>query len=371
MRRILLGWVLATFGLGLLAAERATAAGPEAGQLPPPLTIAKWLQGPDQVPATWESLRGKAVVLEFWAPWCGPCVGAIPHLNDLALRLKGKPVVFLAVTDDKEDKVLKLLGKKPMDAWVGLDKEGATFKSFGVKGIPETILVYPSGKVAAVTNPYYVSKEALEEVLAGREPKLEKSAAAGWQFEAGREPGDTRPTPLFEVLIRPLVDDDEGGATSVGESTYLSHGVSIKYAIGAAYDIQETRIFTDLPIFEKRYTVVVRVPDGDGDLMKPLLRQALETSFGFTARRENREMACYVLTAPAGIGKLKVSDGLGCMMRSGKGRYIVQGQPLDVLGQGLESRAQRARHRRDGSEGQLRPGPELGRREARVGSSPP
>jgi len=46
------------------------------------------------------ALAGKAVVLEFWATWCGPCIAAIPHLNDLAAKFENRPVVFLAVTDE-------------------------------------------------------------------------------------------------------------------------------------------------------------------------------------------------------------------------------------------------------------------------------
>ena len=61
------------------------------GDRAPEVHLNKLLPEQPVANASLEALAGKAVVLEVWATWCGPCVGAIPQLNELAGKFKDKP----------------------------------------------------------------------------------------------------------------------------------------------------------------------------------------------------------------------------------------------------------------------------------------
>jgi uncharacterized protein (TIGR03435 family) len=69
-------------------------------------------------------------------------------------------------------------------------------------------------------------------------------------------------------------------------------------AVGLAYGVRPTRVRPGFDLNAKRYTVVIRTPEGHHELLEPLLRQALESSLGFTATKETREAEAYVLSVP-------------------------------------------------------------------------
>ncbi len=131
------------------------------GKPAPALDIEKWLEPRDAGPHAWHDLRGKVVVVEFWATWCGPCVAAIPHLNELVEKFENQPAQFISVSDEDEAVVKKFLAARPIKGWLALDTDRSTFKGYGVEGIPTTVLVDKSGLIIGVTDPDQITAAVL------------------------------------------------------------------------------------------------------------------------------------------------------------------------------------------------------------------
>jgi thiol-disulfide isomerase/thioredoxin len=93
--------------------------------------------------------KGKVVLLDIWATWCGPCVAMIPHERELVKKLAGKPFALVSVSGDAEKETLvKFLEKEPMPWthwWDG--RGGPVLKAFRVKAFPTLYLIDANGVI--------------------------------------------------------------------------------------------------------------------------------------------------------------------------------------------------------------------------------
>ncbi len=126
---------------------------PQPGSAAPQLHFDHVLQGPPAAQLTWPSLRGKVVVLEFWATWCAPCIGEIPVLNKLQADVDPQKVQILSVDDEDPAIVQSFLKKHTMAGWVALDTSGKLLSTYGVTARPATIVIDGSGKVISTDVP--------------------------------------------------------------------------------------------------------------------------------------------------------------------------------------------------------------------------
>jgi peroxiredoxin len=100
---------------------------------------------------TWtlHDLKGKVVLVNFWATWCPPCRKEMPDLDALYTRFKDKGLVILAISDEDVAKVTPFLKAKPVSYPVMLDPGRKVNDLFRVDGIPKSFIYDRDGKMVA------------------------------------------------------------------------------------------------------------------------------------------------------------------------------------------------------------------------------
>lgn len=117
----------------------------------------------------WASYRGKVVLVDFWATWCGPCIKEMPNLKRLYEGYKGKGFEIVGVSIDHDDEApARFMAKRELP-WVCIYEKGIRHQPladyYGVMSIPLAILVGRDGKVISTSAQGPELERLLEELL--------------------------------------------------------------------------------------------------------------------------------------------------------------------------------------------------------------
>lgn len=100
------------------------------------------------------SLKGKVVLIDFWASWCAPCRASIPGIIKLYNKYKGQGFeVFGVSIDSKKSDWIKAIAQDKINYTQVFDKAGwysKTAVKYGVEAIPNTFLLDKTGKIVAM-----------------------------------------------------------------------------------------------------------------------------------------------------------------------------------------------------------------------------
>jgi len=94
-------------------------------------------------------LRGKVVLVNFWATWCPPCRKEIPDLEKLYRRFGGQGLVILGISDEDMRKVEPFVSAQKITYPILLDPGSAVHKEFAIEGIPKNLVYDRAGKLVA------------------------------------------------------------------------------------------------------------------------------------------------------------------------------------------------------------------------------
>ena len=323
----------------ILLGSLSAGALPDEGKPAPPLQFTQLLQAPPGARADWEALRGKVVVLEFWATWCGPCVAAVPHLNQLAASLDPAKFQFISVDDEDPKVVEEFLAKRKMAGWVGNDTTGSVFSSFGVIGRPKTIIVDGQGKVVAATQPELVEAAELQAVAAGKAVKF----TPAFDFEALK--AKAAPTgavkPLFGIsLIKAPSDASMWMQWTKGGGTGIDiHGADARFLLTYACHTPGDRLVLTSPLPDGRYDLTAEFAGAGESITTPIVQTALASGLHLKVEPKSVTRSVYVLKATDASKKLitPTASTMGSMKSNGEGKIkLVNGSMAD-LADSLES----------------------------------
>ena len=326
--------------VALMLATPSLWAHPEKGTPAPPLDTLKLLQAPVGASADWASLKGKVVVLEFWATWCSPCVASLPRFNQLVESLDPAKFQFISIDDEDLNAVQNFLNKKKMSGWVGVDPSGSVFHLYGVESRPTTIIVDGNGKIVAVTEIDSVSAADLQAVAEGKNVAF-KPTMEITETNVTSSPDAERP--LFSVSVSKAPPD--------AKMALVKHPPTGTDLLGEDADSLMTDVFN---VFGNRYVLKGPLPEGRYDLRvnsvdvpqsvtDSVIQQAVLAALHLQIQSKTLTKPAYILRATDASKKLLSPSASTHAVKRGywHGKFLLMNGTMDdlayVLATGLEN----------------------------------
>jgi thiol-disulfide isomerase/thioredoxin len=108
--------------------------------------------------------KGKWVVVNFWAPWCPPCLAELPELNSLQQQHKDVLVIGVSVQYKKKQEVTDMVRNLSVNYPIVFGDEDTAADFGGIEGLPTTFIYSPDGKLVAKQDGP-VSQQGIEQFM--------------------------------------------------------------------------------------------------------------------------------------------------------------------------------------------------------------
>ncbi len=255
-------------------------------------------------PISLADFKGRVVLLDFWATWCGPCVAAMPQMQDLANKFDGQPVTILGIngdTDKSAADIQAFLDKKKVTIRQALDPKLTIGESYNVNAIPCVVFIDKDGKIADVVTGFSTGHASefslrIQNLLDGK-PIHEGSELAE---QAAADPEDMGGT-------FPIVDDNSPEALAL-KPIGTAAGTAIISSLSRMIDVDHNgtlKLVAPLDRNEPPAGLAIFHSDGRLDKRLPLELAANGTIAGFDFGL-NQWSVVHQTNSSAGLGRVSI-----------------------------------------------------------------
>jgi thiol-disulfide isomerase/thioredoxin len=314
---------------------------PEKGTPAPPLDSLTLLQAPAGAKADWAGLKGKVVVLEFWATWCSPCVASLPHLNQLVESLDPARFQFISIDDEDLKAVQTFLTKKKMAGWVGVDSTGGIMAWYGIKSRPTSIIIDGNGRIVAATEIESVSAADLQAVAEGKSVTFMPVSET---ISSDRSTAmDAATLPLFAVSFSKAAPDAKASRINHPPTGSDSLAVDADGLLTDYFEAFHERYFLNGKLPDERYDLRMNFVDVPNSTITSVIQQAILSGLRLQVESKTFNKPAYILRATGASKNLLSPSASTRKVKRGywHGIYILMNGTMDdlawILATGLEN----------------------------------
>lgn len=279
--------------------------GPSVGDKAPPLSITDWLAN---VPTN-KTLEGRPIVIDFWATWCGPCIKAVPHFNELRREFAtNEELLFLSMSDEKPDKVNRSLNRINFRSTVVTDQLGKTQEALQINAIPVTYLIDKAGIIQWIGSPEMLTAAMIKQFLEGKplstEPAIEviaveeapPAAAASTEQDFSSVLALMKNKEVKYLFKFSQTKDPNALAINALPKAYFKMGTSLGAHLAELLDVGQARIEAPEGLLEPLYNISyinrggIKKTEALAEIQTQLLR-----TLGLSLKPEERKATVYQL----------------------------------------------------------------------------
>lgn len=314
------------------------------GDALPGITINNIINGPAMQLNT---VKGKVVILDFWATWCSPCVSALARFEGLKKQF-GNKLVVVAVSDESRSRLKQFMVNRPTTLLIGSDTANSLQPLFPHRTIPHTVLIGTDGKIQAITDAENITTQVINQCLQNKAVSLPlKKDNITFNIDDYFK-ADSTQTQAFNML--PPVDGAGSMSRHYPDGFFKNRRLTIVnmpmdglyrmafdksyYLVINEYDTVKHR-YAD----EQKYCVDMWVADAGKPALLQYFQQQLGKQFAdVNAVLEKRKMKVLVIKADSTARhKLKPSNQSNDLYNAGGSHFEGNGVTLASLADYIES----------------------------------